>query len=74
MIRAARAVDQLNHQLFRVGEVLETAHLRVDEHFGSDASTNDRASALLAATALMLTDTRRQMDQLTDQMLHACPE
>lgn len=65
---AARELDILSYGLSQIGHMIEAVEDRIDEHHGTDPETNERASAMLASTGLLLTTVKSEMEALTSRM------
>lgn len=68
---AGRELDDISVRIGQLVHLVEATSDRVADHHGADPDTNERASALLTATTLMLTTVRTSVEGLVDRMLHA---
>lgn len=66
---AGRELDDISFKISQLGHMIDAVDDRLDDHHGPDAETNARASAMLAATILLLTTVQSRMDGLVDRML-----
>lgn len=68
---SGRTLDDLAFQVSQVDHVLKAAADRIAEHTGGDPDANERASALVAATSMMLRAVHVGMEALTTRLLNA---
>lgn len=71
MRAAGRELDDLTTSMAQLAEMITATNERVGEHFGADATINDRAAAFLVGAGLMLKAIQSRAEALTDRMLHA---
>lgn len=69
LVKAGRELDDISFGMTQLGHMIAAVDDRVDEHHGSNPDTNERASAMLAATKLMLAAVSGRIDGLVDRML-----
>lgn len=69
--KGGRTLDDLAFQVSQADHVLRAAADRIAEHTGADPDANERASALVAATAMMLRAVHVGMESLTTELLNA---
>lgn len=69
LLKAGRELDDISFKISQLGHMIDAVDDRMDDHHGPDAETNARASAMLAATKLMLASVSGRIDGLVDRML-----
>lgn len=69
LLKAGRELDDISFKVSQLGHMIDALDDRLDDHHGPDPETNARASAMLAATILLLRTVQTRMDGLVDRML-----
>jgi hypothetical protein len=69
LLKAGRELDDISFGMTQLAHLIAAVDDRVDEHHGPNPETNERASAMLAATKMMLASVSGRIDGLVDRML-----
>jgi len=68
---AARDMENIAMQMAMLAELIDAVEERIGDHHGGDITVNDRATAMLVATAHLLSNARAEADALILRMLDA---